>query len=75
MLLHLAQQEHLSSDVGLTRIDILPALKVRRFWVQTTVAGLPRLTLSRPTDNALPVSSILAKSRPLKDGALNPSFW
>ncbi|HLP88600.1 MAG TPA: hypothetical protein VK184_08435, partial [Nostocaceae cyanobacterium] len=45
-------------------IDILPALKVRRFWVQTTVAVSYRLTLSRPTDNALPVSTILPKSRP-----------
>ncbi|HLP88601.1 MAG TPA: hypothetical protein VK184_08440, partial [Nostocaceae cyanobacterium] len=48
----------------LKEIDILPALKVRRFWVQTTVAVSYRLTLSRPTDNALPVSTILPKSRP-----------
>jgi len=46
-------------------LDILPALKVRGFWVQTTVAGAARLTLSRPTDNALPASTILSESRPM----------
>jgi hypothetical protein len=54
--------------------DILPALKVRGFWVQTTVAGIARLTLSRPTDNALPVHTILSESRPTRTEALNPIF-
>jgi hypothetical protein len=34
---------------------------MRRFWVQTIVAGIARLTPSRPTDNALSVSSIVSK--------------
>ncbi|MBD2206086.1 hypothetical protein H6G33_28180 [Calothrix sp. FACHB-1219] len=57
-----------------TYIDILPSLKAWGFWVQTTVAGIARLTLSRPTDNALPVCTILSKSRPLS-GALSLPKW
>jgi hypothetical protein len=49
-------------------IDILPSLKAWGFWDQTTVAGIARLTLSPPTDNALPVVSILAKSCPRRTG-------
>jgi hypothetical protein len=60
-------------QLGRLVFDILPALKVRRFWVQTTVAGIARLTLSRPTDNALPVSTILPKSRPQRTG-FKPNF-
>jgi len=41
---------------------------VQGFWVQTTVAGAARLTLSRPTDNALPASTILSESRPRMTG-------
>jgi hypothetical protein len=55
-------------------LDILPALKLRRFWVQTTVAVSYRLTLSRPTDNALPVWTILSASRQAKDGGSKPIF-
>jgi hypothetical protein len=55
-------------------IDILSTLKVRRFWVPTTVAGIARLTLSRPTDNALPVSTISIQKLSSKDGALNLFF-
>jgi hypothetical protein len=57
----------LITRLQLTDFDILLALKMRRFWVQTTVAGITRLTLSRPTDNALPASTILSESRPASD--------
>ncbi|WP_157816273.1 hypothetical protein [Nostoc flagelliforme] len=46
-------------------IDILPDLKVQGFWIQTATAGIARLTSPSPTDNALPVASIVPKSRPL----------
>ncbi len=48
--------------------DILPDLKVQGFWIQTAIAGIARLTSPSPTDNALPVATILPKSRPRRTG-------
>ncbi|MCM0592666.1 MAG: hypothetical protein KA716_21665 [Gloeotrichia echinulata DEX184] len=55
-------------------IDILPDLKVQGFWIQTAIAGIARLTSPSPTDNALPVATILPKSRPRRTAALDPVF-
>ena len=56
------------------QVDILPDLKVQGFWIQTAIAGIARLTSPSPTDNALPVATILPKSRPRSTVALDPNF-
>ncbi|MFK0730286.1 MAG: hypothetical protein ACFKPT_09885 [Gloeotrichia echinulata GP01] len=59
---------------GAVLVDILPDLKVQGFWIQTAIAGIARLTSPSPTDNALPVATILPKSRPRRTAALDPVF-
>jgi hypothetical protein len=52
----------------MTVFDIFSALKVWRFWVQTTVTDIDCLTLSRPIDNALPMAIIVSKSCLVRTG-------
>ncbi|WP_072621492.1 Uma2 family endonuclease [Spirulina major] len=37
------------------KLDVLPRINDGGFWVQTAIAGVARLILPRPMDNALPI--------------------
>jgi hypothetical protein len=58
---------------ALDNVDILPDLKVQGFWIQTATAGIARVTSPSPTDNALPVATIVPKTS-TKGQGFRPKF-
>ena len=74
MFFYYAARDEVLADIEAERFDILPDLKVQGFWIQTAIARIDRLTSPSPTDNALPVATILPKSRPRRTAALDPVF-